>query len=54
MHSARTEGSPPGRLARWAAITQRLNFRLVLILAGVALGTGTLRLPRRAPAPETP
>lgn len=37
MHSARTEGSPPGRLARWAAITQRLNFRLVLILAGVAL-----------------
>jgi drug/metabolite transporter (DMT)-like permease len=27
---------------------------LVLILAGVALGTGTLRLPRRAPAPETP
>ena len=27
---------------------------LMLILAGVALGTGTLRLPRRAPAPETP
>jgi drug/metabolite transporter (DMT)-like permease len=27
---------------------------LLLILAGVALGTGTFRLPRRAPAPETP
>jgi drug/metabolite transporter (DMT)-like permease len=27
---------------------------LLLILAGVALGTGTLRLPRREPAPETP
>jgi len=27
---------------------------LLLILAGVALGTGTLRLPRRAPAAETP
>jgi drug/metabolite transporter (DMT)-like permease len=27
---------------------------LVLILAGVALGTGTLRSPRRAPAAETP
>jgi len=37
MHSARTEGSPPGRLARWAAMTQRLNVRLVLVLASVAL-----------------
>jgi len=27
---------------------------LALILAGVALGTGTLRLPRRAPVSETP
>jgi drug/metabolite transporter (DMT)-like permease len=27
---------------------------LALILAGVALGTGTLRLPRRAPVGETP
>ena len=27
---------------------------LLLVLAGVALGTGTLRLPRRAPATETP
>src|SRR4029078_10244260 len=37
MHSARTEGSPPGRLARWLAMIQRLNVRLVLILASVAL-----------------
>jgi signal transduction histidine kinase len=36
MHSARTE-APPGRLARWGAITQRLNVRLVLVLASVAL-----------------
>ncbi|HEX6654978.1 MAG TPA: HAMP domain-containing sensor histidine kinase [Candidatus Limnocylindria bacterium] len=37
MHSARTEVAPRGRLARWVAITQRLNVRLVLILASVAL-----------------
>ena len=37
MHSARTELAPPGRVARWVAITQRLNVRLVLILASVAL-----------------
>jgi signal transduction histidine kinase len=36
MHSARTD-SPPGKLARWAAMTQRLNVRLVLMLASVAL-----------------
>jgi signal transduction histidine kinase len=36
MHSARTE-PPPGRLARWAAMTQRLNVRLVLVLASVAM-----------------
>ena len=27
---------------------------LALVLGGVALGTGTLRLPRRAPLGETP
>ena len=37
MHSARTEVEPRGRLTRWVAITQRLNVRLVLILASVAL-----------------
>jgi signal transduction histidine kinase len=35
MHSARNE--PQGRLARWAAMTQRLNVRLVLVLVSVAL-----------------
>jgi signal transduction histidine kinase len=37
MHSARTELAAPSRFARWAAMTQRLNVRLVLILASVAL-----------------
>lgn len=36
------------------AVTATAVGGLLLILAGVALGTGTLRLPRRAPAPETP
>jgi signal transduction histidine kinase len=35
MRSARTE--TPGRLERWTATTQRLNVRLVLVLASVAL-----------------
>lgn len=36
------------------AITASALGGLVLILAGVALGTGTLRLPRRAPVSEIP
>ena len=36
------------------AITMSALGGLALILAGVALGTGTLRLPRRAPVGETP
>ena len=36
------------------AITASAVGGLALILAGVALGTGTLRLPRRAPLGETP
>ena len=36
------------------AITASAVAGLALILAGVALGTGTLRLPRRAPLGETP
>jgi drug/metabolite transporter (DMT)-like permease len=36
------------------AITASAIAGLALILAGVALGTGTLRIPRRAPVGETP
>jgi drug/metabolite transporter (DMT)-like permease len=36
------------------AITASAVAGLALILAGVALGTGTLRIPRRAPVGETP
>ncbi len=36
------------------AITASALGGLALILAGVALGTGTLRIPRRAPVGETP
>jgi drug/metabolite transporter (DMT)-like permease len=36
------------------AVTASALVGLALILAGVALGTGTLRLPRRAPVGETP
>jgi drug/metabolite transporter (DMT)-like permease len=36
------------------AITVSALAGLALILAGVALGTGTLRIPRRAPVGETP
>jgi drug/metabolite transporter (DMT)-like permease len=36
------------------AITMSALGGLALILAGVALGTGTMRLPRRAPVGETP
>ena len=37
MHSARTEAPPQGGIARWAGMTQRLNIRLVMVLASVAL-----------------
>jgi drug/metabolite transporter (DMT)-like permease len=36
------------------AITASAVGGLVLILAGVALGTGSMRIPRRAPVGETP
>jgi drug/metabolite transporter (DMT)-like permease len=36
------------------AVTMSALGGLALILAGVALGTGTMRLPRRAPVGETP
>jgi drug/metabolite transporter (DMT)-like permease len=43
-----------GALFLGESVTASAIGGLVLILAGVALGTGTLRLSRRAPAPETP